>query len=399
VKFPLAFIVVLVTVIGCTPPPTPQVKTSVPPATHTPYPAATYTPWPTPVPPTTDQDKPDVEATASPVPVSSGYSFKFRYACLNRALEPCELLETRGGMMDRIRERTNGQVDIQITSFSESGLDGFDTLWLLEDGTIEMAEVFSGYVEDDYPPIGAVNLWGLIPDNEVNLKVIDAVSVSIRADLLENFGVVVIGESYYPNNYIYATRPVRTVSDFAGMKIRSHSIALADLIGGMGAEAQFMSPSEVYTGLERGILDAAVTCGSCGASLGWFEVADYLVGPFVALGVTYISINEDRWNEIPDDMQAIILEEGAANAAQNRELVVGDWAQKGISENEAGGMEYLEFSSEIKAALKKASMEQVVPNWVDRVGGADTPAVAMFNTHVAPVLGVLIDSEGNVNED
>jgi TRAP-type C4-dicarboxylate transport system substrate-binding protein len=302
-------------------------------------------------------------------------------------------------MMDRIRERTNGQVDIQITSFSESGLDGFDTLWLLEDGTIEMAEVFSGYVEDDYPPIGAVNLWGLIPDNEVNLKVIDAVSVSIRADLLENFGVVVIGESYYPNNYIYATRPVRAVSDFAGMKIRSHSITLADLIDGMGAEAQFMSPSEVYTGLKRGILDAAVTCGSCGASLGWFEVADYLVGPFVALGVTYISINEDRWNEIPDDMQAIILEEGAANAAQNRELVVGDWAQKGIGENEAGGMEYLEFSSEIKAALKKASMEQVVPNWVDRVGGADTPAVAMFNTHVAPVLGVLIDSEGNANED
>jgi TRAP-type C4-dicarboxylate transport system substrate-binding protein len=405
VKCFLAFILVLVTVIGCAPPPTSQVKTPVPPATHTPYPAATYTPYPsatarpTPVPPTTDQDKPDVEATASPVPVSSGYSFKFRYACLDRALEPCELLEAPGGMMDRIRERTNGQVDIQITSFSESGLDGFDTLWLLEDGTIEMAEVFSGYVEDDYPPIGAVNLWGLIPDNEVNLKVIDAVSVSIRADLLENFGVVVIGESYYPNNYIYATRPVRTVSDFAGMKIRSHSITLADLIDGMGAEAQFMSPSEVYTGLERGILDAAVTCGSCGASLGWFEVADYLVGPFVALGVTYISINEDRWNEIPDDMQAIILEEGAANAAQNRELVVGDWAQKGIGENEAGGMEYLEFSSEIKAALKKASMEQVVPNWVDRVGGADTPAVAMFNTHVAPVLGVLIDSEGNANED
>ena len=396
-KFPLAFIFVLVTVLGCTPTPTSQVETSTPPATHTLYPAATV--MPTPVPPITDEIKPEVEVTASPEPVSSGYSFKFRYACLNRSLDPCEMLEAPGGMMDRIRERTNGQVDIQITSFSESGLDGFDTLWLLEDGTIEMAEVFSGYVEDDYPPIGAVNLWGLIPDNEINLKIIDAVSAPIRADLVEKFGAVVIGESYYPNNYIYATRPVRAVSDFAGMKIRSHSIALADLIGGMGAEAQFMSPSEVYTGLERGILDAAVTCGSCGASLGWFEVADYLVGPIVALGVTYISINEDRWNEIPDDLQAIILEEGAANAAQNRELVVGDWAQKGIGENEAGGMEYLEFSPEVKAALKKASIEQMVPNWVDRVGGADTPAVVMFNSHVAPVLGVLIDSEGNVNED
>ena len=304
IKFRLPFLLVIVTVIGCTSAPTSQLKPSALPATHTPYPEATV--MPTPVPQITDRIEPTLEPTESPEPISSGYNFKFRYACLYRSLEPCELLGAPGGMMDRIRERTNGQVDIQITSFSEAGLDGFDTLWLLEDGTIEMAEVFSGYVEDDYPPIGAVNLYRLIPDNEINLKIIDAVSAPIKADLLEKFGAVVIGESYYPNHYIYATRPIRAVSDFAGMMIRSHSITLADLIDGMGAEAQFMSPLEVYPGLERGIIDAAVTCGSCGASLGWFEVADYLIGPIVTLGVSYISINEDRWNEIPDDLQAII---------------------------------------------------------------------------------------------
>jgi len=78
------------------------------------------------------------------------------------------------------------------------------------------------------------------------------------------------------------------------MKIRSHSTVLGDLINGMGGDAQFVAFSEVYTALERGILDGAVTCGPCGAGLRWFEVADYLNGPIISIGVTYITINMGR---------------------------------------------------------------------------------------------------------
>ena len=331
--------------------------------------------------------------------VSEGLSFKFQYACINRTLNPCELLAAPGGMVEKIRERTNGQVDIQISSFPELGLGGPDTLRLISDGTLGMAEIYSGYVGGDYPPIDAANLWGLIPDNEVNLKIIDAVRDPVSKDMLEKFGAVVIGESYYPNNYYYSGRPLRTVDDFSGMKTRSHSTVLADLINGMGADAQFMAFSEVYTGLERGILDAAVTCGVCGAGLRWFEVTDYLVGPIVALGVTYISVNEDRWNEIPADLQKIVLEETQIHSDLNRTLVTDEWVKEGVDENVAGGMEYIEFTPEIKDALRKAAIEKVVPNWVERVGGADTPAVQMYNQYVAPLLGVSIDANGNAVEN
>ena len=331
--------------------------------------------------------------------VSEGLSFKFQYACINRTLNPCELLAAPGGMVEKIRERTNGQVDIQISSFPELGLGGPDTLRLIQDGTLGMAEIYSGYVGGDYPSIDAANLWGLIPDNEVNLKIIDAVHDPVVKDMLDKFGAVVIGESYYPNNYYYAKRPLRTVEDFEGMKTRSHSTVLADLINGMGADAQFMAFSEVYTGLERGILDAAVTCGVCGAGLRWYEVTDYLVGPIVALAVTYISVNEARWNEIPADLQKIVLEETQIHSDLNRKLVTDEWVKEGVDENVAGGMEYIEFTPEIKDALRKAAIEKVVPNWVERVGGADTPAVQMYNQYVAPLLGVSIDANGNAVEN
>jgi len=331
--------------------------------------------------------------------VSEGLSFNFQYACINRTLDPCELMAAPGGLVDKISERTNGQVEIEISSFPELGLGGPDTLRLIEDGTLGMAEIYSGYVGGDYPPIDAANLWGLIPDNDVNLDVIDAVHDAVAADMLDRFGAVVIGESYYPNNYYFSGKPLRTVDDFAGLKTRSHSTVLADLLNGMGADAQFMAFSEVYTGLERGILDAAVSCGGCGAGLRWFEVTDYLVGPIVALGVTYISMNEDRWNEIPADLQAIILEETDAHSAKNRSLVTKEWTVSGVEDNVAGGMEYIEFTPEIKDALRKASIEQVVPNWVERVGGVDTDAVRMYNEFVGPLLGVMIGPDGQAVEN
>ena len=330
---------------------------------------------------------------------SEGHSFKFQYACINRTLDPCELLAAPGGMVERISERTNGQVEIEISSFPELGLAGADTLRLVEDGTLGMVEIYSGYIGGDLPIVDVANLWGVIGDIGTNWKTIEAVQDSIHKIIEERSNGIVLGESYYGNNYYYAGKALRSPADLKGMKIRSHSTVLGDLINGMGGEAQFVAFSEVYTALERGILDAAVTCGPCGAGLRWFEVADYLNGPIISIGVTYITVNKDRWDEIPADLQAIMKEEAMAHQAENRRLVEDVWDPLGITENVAGGMEFVEFSQELKDALLQASINVVIPNWVDRNGGPGSEAVTMFNDLVGPIVGVTIDSNGKASEN
>ena len=326
--------------------------------------------------------------------VSEGLSFKFQYACINRTLDPCELLAAPGGMVEKIRERTNGQIDIQISSFPELGLAGPDTLRLVADGTLGMVEIYSGYIGGDLPIVDVANLWGVIGDIGTNWKTIEAVQGPIHKIIEERSNGIVLGESYYGNNYYYAAKALRSPDDLKGLKIRSHSTVLGDLINGMGADAQFVAFSEVYTALERGILDAAVTCGPCGAGLRWFEVADYLNGPIISIGVTYITINKDRWEEIPADLQAIMKEEAMAHQAENRRLMEDVWDPLGITENVAGGMEFVEFSQELKDALKQAAIDVVIPNWVDRNGGPGSEAVTMFNDLVGPIVGVTIDANG-----
>ncbi len=57
---------------------------------------------------------------------------------MNRTLLPCQVVQE---FLDSVRARTDGQVDIQLSSYPELGISGFDMIRLLEDGTIGFGEI------------------------------------------------------------------------------------------------------------------------------------------------------------------------------------------------------------------------------------------------------------------
>ena len=330
---------------------------------------------------------------------------KIQLVCINRTGNPCTLIyskeEEQGvdGFIERVKDRTNGRVEFQVSSFPELGLAGPDSLRLIEDRTMELAEIYSGYIGGDLPIIDVANLWGLYPDSATNFAVIDATREDVHRIIEEQSNGIVIMENYYESNYYFSSRALNTLDDFKGLKTRSHSTVLSDLLEGMGADPQFMAFADVYTALERGVLDAAVSCGTCGSGVRWYEVTDYLVGPIVAIGVTWITMNKDVWESIPPDLQAIIKEEGARHQGTSREWVETIWAQEGIDENTAdANMEYIEFSPEIRDALFQAGRDNVLPRWVERTGGPNSEAVQIYNEKAAPIIGVRVGSDGQAED-
>jgi hypothetical protein len=57
----------------------------------------------------------------------------------------------------------------------------------------------------------------------------------------------------------------------------------------------------------------------------------------------------------------------------------------------------VEFSEELSAhSFNVAALQHVVPAWINRVGGADHPAVKIFNDKIGPLVGVRIEADGSV---
>jgi len=264
------------------------------------------------------------------------------------------------------------------------------------DGTIPFTEVYSGYIGGDLPLVDMNNLYGMYDDLDTQLRAIDAVKDDI-ARVIDDHNGVIISYGYYPNNYIFMKKEPVNLASFKGMKTRTHSTVLGDLLEGLGANGQFMAFSEVYTALERGVMDAAITVLDAGYGQKWYEVTDYMVGPIVALPQTWVVMNKDVFNKLPADIQAILLEEGEWRERENRSRTLSDDARN-IKLNTDAGLILRDWPADVKPLLKPIAMDLILPKWVQRTGGADSEAVRIWNDKIAPILGVAINAQGQAEK-
>ena len=343
----------------------------------------------------------DKAKLTNPTPLtSSGEDIDIQYACINRALLPCKLQTIY--FAENVKERTNGQVDFEVSSYPELGLAGPDMMNLVEQGTIEFAQIQPAYVGGTWPLIDIIYMWGLWKDfkseHEANTRLLEALDQGIYDN---TGGGKLIYHIWYGGNdqYFFSTRGP-SQEDFDGLRTRSHGTTMSDAIIGLGGEATMMAFAEVYTALERGILDAGVTGAHAGHGQRWYEIADNLIGPFISMPMGFETMNVDTWGRIPEDLQAIIIEEGAKMELENLRLAAV-WNETGVKVNEDKGMTFIPWDDEMKQFVyEEVALGRVLPNWIKRLDeGADRDyAVNLWNEIVAPWAKVRITADGTVTE-
>jgi TRAP-type C4-dicarboxylate transport system substrate-binding protein len=262
-----------------------------------------------------------------------------------------------------------------------------------------MGEIYSGFVGGEFPIFEAANLWGAYENIDQWFEASEALQEDIKALVRrETGGGEIVGFNYYSSNYFFTKDPLNSLDDFEGVKTRSHSNVLSDLINTLGASAQTMAFAEVYPALERGVLDGAVTCGSCAVGQKWFEVTDYLTGPVPGtFAETFITFNAIQWASLPADFQAIILEEGVLHSERAKAA-----ALESDLESEGDlielGMTHANFTPEMLAIIKNAAQSSVIPKWAERAGGFESEAVQLYNEKVGPVTGLYVTADGSVEK-
>ena len=347
----------------------------------------------------TDSDSSTSATAATSSGGTTGESFEFQYVCVNRTLLPCQVIQE---FLDTVRTRTDGQVDIQLSSYPELGISGFDMIRLLEDGTIGFGEIYSGFVGGEFPVFEAANLWGAYESVDQWFEASEALEDDIKTLVTrETGGGKIVGFNYYSSNYFFTKGPLNTLSDFKGVKTRTHSNVLSDLIGengGLGANPQTMAFADVYPALERGVLDGAVTCGSCAVGQKWFEVTDYLTGPLPGtFAQTFVTFNGKEWNSLPADFQKIILEEGVKHSDRAKAAALNaDVEAEGQLIDL--GMEHANFTPDMMSIIKEAAQKSVIPKWAERAGGYDSEPVQLYNEKVGPITGMYVQPDGTVEK-
>ena len=331
--------------------------------------------------------------------VTEGEQFKFQMVCIVRFTPRCKVMEHL--LAPNVLERTNGQLDITLVSYAELGIAGPDVMTLVGNGTLPLAEIATPYVSGELPALEVPWLWGLYPDFKTNFEVSVAVLPELNRLIVEQTGGAVAIAQFWavPDEsiFFFTKTPMRTLEDFKGQKFRSFGGAISDMIAGMGAEGQFVAFSEVYVAMERGILDGGLTSTTGARGGRWYEVVDHMTGHFPIFTPLFMYMNKDQFDNLPPDFQQILLEEGAKFELEilRASPILGE---TGIPKAVETGLEYSEFSPELwDYIFNEVVLNRIVPKWVERTGGPDTDAVALFNEKAAPVVGVKINPDGSAS--
>jgi TRAP-type C4-dicarboxylate transport system substrate-binding protein len=136
--------------------------------------------------------------------------------------------------------------------------------------------------------------------------------------LLNKHNVQVIGWGFYgyAESYVNTKKTIKLPADLKGLKMRSEGKLSAKFLSSQGATPVAVDSSEVYTSLQSGSLDGAVSGLSSIVSRKWYEVGHYITAIHYVPLVYPIQVNMKWWKGLTQEQRDIISKAAVSTESQ-----------------------------------------------------------------------------------
>jgi len=209
-------------------------------------------------------------------------------------------------MGDQLSKATGGKDTIRVFGDSSLGSEK-DTVEQVKIGALDMVRVntaaFHGIVPESMIP----SLPFLFRDINHFRKTIYGPQGDKILAAFDKAGFVGLALYESGARSIYAHKPIRTLADVKGMKVRVQPSDLwVSLVGAMGASATPMPYAEVYTGLKTGLLDAAENNYPSYEEAKHYESAPVYSETLHVMGPEVLVFSKKVWDTLTPQEQAAI---------------------------------------------------------------------------------------------
>lgn len=251
--------------------------------------------------------------------------------------------------VEKVNAEGKGIVQIRLVGGPEA-IPTMEQGAALMNGVVDLAHTTAAYTASIVPEVLAYN-YATLPFSELRKNgTVDFVNGIMGKKKLMYFART--GDLI--NYHIYLTRPVEA-PDLTGRKMRI-APNFRPFFQAMGADVVQIPPGEVFTALERGVVDGYGWPLLGIFDMGWQEVTKYRVDPGFYMLELGIQFNTDSWAKLTPEQKAFLekqrdwLEERAvANSLAAVETDTRRQAEAGI--------QTITFTPEVTAAYQKLSQD------------------------------------------
>ncbi len=253
----------------------------------------------------------------------------------------------------QISEKTGGAVTVKVYMGGELGPGPAEQYSRAVDGVTDIAFGLPGYTASNFPKTLLTELPGVISADTGTTRM--NANVEMLSD--EYKRVVLLGIwNNAPNIIFTANKPVRTLADLKGLKIRVPSRNAGLVVEAWGASPVSMPAPEIYNAMQTGVIDGAMTDATTLGAFKLAEVTKYITtGMDTTISSFFLIMNRDSFEALSEDQQKVVSEAGREAAMNGNKawLGIADKALAGFAAAE--GKEVVTLSGEEAAKFNAAS--------------------------------------------
>lgn len=138
--------------------------------------------------------------------------------------------------------------------------------------------------------------------------------LEMTRDIYKKYGLYYVGPIHHDANVIHSKKPVNSLADLKGMKIRLPGGMVAEVFEQFGVSTVSLPGSDIFPALEKGTIDAADYVGpAVNWDLGFAQVTKYILfGPpgvmsvYQPVDLMDLTVNMRAWMQLSDQMKQLV---------------------------------------------------------------------------------------------
>jgi TRAP-type transport system periplasmic protein len=249
---------------------------------------------------------------------------------------------------------------------------------LARTGQAEISWFLHGGTPGRFPLTEVVNLPYMVGSAEIGTKVLNHAELRSKYLDAEHKGVkVLMLFTHQPGNVHTTKKPVRTVAEMKGMRIRFASPTVRDFIAGLGATPVGVPPTEILEQLQKGGIDGAfIDYGGAGVAFKMGGTVKYTTEMYSYVTSFGLAANPEWYAKLPADLRKLM-----DDSVKGVEKEVGEgWdALDSIGKKLIvdGGAQAIKLSKEEDAKFRKIGA-QVTESKLKELEGKGLPAREVY---------------------
>ena len=241
----------------------------------------------------------------------------------------------------------------------------------VQGGQAQIGEILiSGYANED--PVFGADSVPFLATSYADAAKLWKVSKKALDERLARQGLKVLYSVPWPPQGIYANRPIATIADMKGLKMRTYNPATSRIAELAGAQPVTIQAAELAQAMATGAVNANITSGATGYDTKAWEQVKYFYDTQAWLPKNIVFVSQRAFDALDKASQNAVLK--AATEAEARGWKVSEEKTAFyLGELKKNGMTVAPPSPALKAGLKKIG-DTMTAEWV-KSAGADGQAI------------------------